>query len=753
MVGFLYSPIMMFGKKDLQKNSSPFKWFFVALSVMALLTACDDKKHFAPEFEEGFEDNKGGSDSGSNNGSDSSSGIPDTGLSDEPVVEDTTAVSDVNQLPKCTSSNEGESFFVAAENTLYFCVKGEWDKDAVETLGVSCADGKLILGAAEVEAVEEGPDSFGYDTLTAAVVYRREGVPMAGLVEKGTFLHGTSVTVVELDSAKRLADSERKHTTCITTSDGSYTFDAFNIVSPYVRVEASGYFKSELTGGLSADLITLRNVTDLTERDSVNVNILTHIDAVVTSLLVEQSGYNSTVRSVKELSLKRILYSFGVVISGFNDDLFNQSQGGFGFGSTQTVSKISDEINLFDDDEFGKALVAISIMMQRNGSGQEMLQYVGKIAEEIARNGRWVDGNSRADLADWLMALDVNGDFEKIRKNIAGWKQGDVPDFESLLRKFWTTEFQFPTCNKSNDGMVTHIGYSQSSYFGCNYQDTAKTKVRFTCDAELGRWRAATDIEKDTVGLGADTSKYDGAIRPGVINKDKSYIYEASKKQWRAATSDDIMDFTDVADVYNGLAADESVVFVLRHAERTNETGSKGHLTDNGKAQAKSVGAKFKYAGSIHFAYSGYTRTLETCEGIASGAGVSASPEILDGLDGNWYVKNGDPSIESLTSWAYTGKPAGDFYDLELRSQEFVSSYILTRQYKLQKVNFYISHDMMVLPFAVYASQGKVDLRFFDVQGTRNWLNFLAGVAVIYNTAGKVRYVPVRGLDSGTMKL
>lgn len=675
--------------------------------------------------------------------------------SDEDVVVDTTFVEEAGSLPKCTSSNEGESFLVAAENALYFCVGGEWRTDIVEQVGVSCNDGSLSIGAEDVLPTES---TFGVDTLTGEIVYRREGVVVAGIAEKGPFRHGTSVTVVELDSASRLADSDRKHKTCITSGDGAYTFDAFDIVSPYVRVEAAGYYKNELTGGLSSEPVTLTSVTDLTERDSVNVNILTHLEAVPTLKLVEQSGYNSPIRMFKEQSLKKVLYAFGIKIDGYNDSFFMQQQGGFGgFGggqtSTATVSKIADEVSLFDGDEFSSALLAISVMLQRHGSGQKMLMFADSIAQKIAGSGNWDDWTSRAHLADWLMALDINGEFNKIRKNVASWGLGEVPDFEKHLRNFWTKEFQFPTCGKNNAGMVTHIGYSQSNYFGCNYPDTSKTKVRFTCDAELGRWRAATDIEKDTVGLGADTSKYDGAIRPGVINKDISYIYEKSTGKWRAATSDDIMDFTDVADVYKSLAADESVVFVLRHAERTNETGSKGHLTDNGKTQAKNVGAKFKSVGRMYFAYSGYTRTLETCENIAAGAGLSASPDSLAGLDGEWFVKSGQPSIEDVSRWAYTGSPAGSFYDLEDRSKELVSDYILANRSKLQKVNFYISHDRMVLPLAVYASQKKVDLRFFDVMGTRNWINYLAGVAVIFDSTGKVRYVPVRGLDSGTMKL
>lgn len=735
----------------MRKYTSPLKWTLAALTSILFLTACgdDDKNPAYNDYEETF--SNGSADRSSSSGA--IPGIEDT-LPTEPVIEDTSVVEDVKKLPKCTASNEGESFMVTAENTLYFCVDGEWNKDAAEIVGVTCLDGALVLGAEE-ETLEEGPGAFGYDSIAAAMVYRREGVAVAGIAEKGPFRYGTSVKIVELDSAQRLADSPRSHKVCITSGDGSYSFEPVNIVSPYVRIEASGYFKNELTGGLSSELTTLRSVTDLTERDSVNVNVLTHIGSVVVMKLVEQSGFNKPIRMVKEEALQRVLRGFGIKISGFNDALFGQ-QGGFGgFGGqvSKTISKTADEVGMFDGDEFSAALVAISVMLQRHGSGREMLMFADSIAQKIANTGNWDDWTSRAHLADWLMALDVNGDLEKIRKNIESWKLGPAPDFEKYLRNFWTSELQFPTCNKNNDGLVTHIGYSQSNYFGCNYQDTSKTKARFTCDAALGKWRTATDIEKDTVGLGADTSKYDGAIRPGVINKDKNYVFDGSTKKWRVATSDDIMDFSDVADVYKSLGPDESVVFILRHAERTNETGAKGHLTDNGKAQARSVGSKFASVGKIYFAYSGYTRTLETCEGIATGAGQNANPDVLEGLDGEWYVKTGEPSIEDVSRWAYTGSPAGSFYNLEDRTKELVSNYVLANRGKLQRVNFYISHDRMVLPLAVYASQKKVDLRFFDTMGARNWINFLAGAAVIFDSTGKVRYVPVRGLDSGTMKL
>lgn len=721
-----------------------------------LFIACKGSIGDAGEFPENFSSASNGGGNAQNPDDDG----PDVVITDDPVIEDTTTVSDSRNLPPCTSANEGETFMVAAENSVYFCIDGTWRNDVAELIGVSCNNGVLTAGAPEPSIGL--PSQFGVDS-TGTIVFRRQGVALSGVAEKGPFRHGTSVTVVELDSVMRLADSDRKHTTCITSANGSYAFESLDLVSPYVRVEASGYYKNELTGGLSADLVTLTAVTDLTERDSVNVNMLTHLEGPRTLKMIENTGNNQPIRMVKEQALKDILYSFSIKIDGFNDASFTQNQqgqqGGFGGGfgqATATKSMIADDISLLGDGDFSAALIAVSIMMQRKGSGDEMLTYASGIADRIRGNGNWDDWGARADLADWLMVLDTSGSYRTIRKNLENLNQGTVPDFEKHLRNFWTNAYQFPACNAQTAGTVTHVGYSQSSFFVSYYADPNGPRVRFICDGSTNLWRTATDIEKDTVGLGADTSKYDGAFRQGVINQNNTYVYEASKNSWRPVTSDDIMEFTAIEDVYAGLAADEQVVFVLRHAERTNETGEKGHLTDGGKLQAQGVGKKFVGAGPFYLGYSGYTRTLETCENIALGSGQSnVSPEIILGLDGDYYIKDmtkynsykaGSNSLSVYTQYVYRDMYSDAFYDLEKRSKEFVSTYILANRVKLQRVNFFISHDMMVLPLTAYASQKKVNLRYFD---NRNWLNFLTGVAIIINSVGEVRCVPVRGLETG----
>ena len=709
-------------------------------------------------------------------------GVPDAVK--DTLIQDTTQVMDVNQLPECTAQKEGESFFVASENTLYFCMSKEWvPSDIVsEYFEMNCSNGMLVVQNPGEDIVESSSShggttspwggNFGGNyggqnnsTMDMTTEPRIVGKHLLGVAEKGPFRFGTSVKIVELDSMQRLGDSKRSHRTCITDVSGNYSFDSVDLASPYLRVEANGYFQNELTGGLSSHTVTLKAIVDVTNRDTVNVNMLTHMEAERVLKLVENSGNNQPIRAVKAQALKEILSSFEIRLGGSSGGTGGGGYGGFGgWGqqqqtTTTTDGRFAEDISLFDGDEYSAALLAVSIMMQRKGSGSEMLQYASGIAERIKGNGNWDDNNAKADLADWLMVLDTSGAYETIRSNIASWNKGEVPDFEKHLRNFWTGIYQFGSCGTMNAGQVKYVNNSLSKFFISYYEQPEGTRTRFICDGETHQWRTATDIEKDTVGFGK--GDYDGQIRNGKINADRYYVYEQSKGKWREATSDDIMEFEDLKDVYASLGANERVIFILRHAERTDDTGKKGHLTSNGKTQSQSVGAKMK-GEKISFANSTYTRSYETCENVATGAGVTpfVSDTIAD-LDGEWYVKN-DSKFENyknsdgggwtvVSAYAYKGAYPDAFYDFESRSEEFIEKVVKPGFTRVNnRVQVWISHDVLVTPITVYCTNKKVNLRYFD---TKRWINYLAGIAIIMDGSGKIRYVPVRGLDNGTMTM
>ena len=664
---------------------------------------------------------------------------PQDSLSSEKAPKDgksSSSVSSSSQRDVLRSSSSVKDSVVAKPIT-----------DTTITGNYTCSDGELIPVDDETAVDDDATD------------FRRAGVAIKGFAEKGPFRYGTSVKIVELDSLKRLADSKRTHETCIVTSNGTFNFDSVNLVSPYVRVEANGYYMNEFTASLSTSLVKLNAVVDLSKRDSFNVNILTHMAAPRVMKLVEDSGNNQPIGSQSGRALSDVLSSFGISLGGSSSGTgFGQ---GFPWGRGQTTASSdtsAEDISLFGSGDYSAALLAVSVMMQSYAPDGDFLSQADYIAEDIRGDGNWGDNASKAKLADKLLILDAEGGLAKIRKNMEGWKLGDVPNFEKHVRNFWTSTHGFESCNAMTNGMVKHVGNSQSEYFVSYYEQPEGPRIRFICDGSIKAWRVATDLEKDTVGFGA--GDYDGQIKNGKINADKFYVYEQSKKSWREATSDDIQEFVDVEDVMKKLAPGEKVIFILRHAERTDDTGKNGHLTANGKTQSQSVGAKLK-GENIYFVNSTYTRSYETCSNVATGAGITnMGNDTLPELDGDWFVKdenkfetyknNNGGGWVVASEYAYKGSYTDAYYPLQSRGEEFMTEIVKPRFANVNRVGVWISHDMMVVPLTAFCTNGKANLRYFD---TKQWINYLAGVAIILGTDGTLRYEPVKGLSSGTMTM
>ena len=217
--------------------------------------------------------------------------------------------------------------------------------------------------------------------------------------------------------------------------------------------------------------------------------------------------------------------------------------------------------------------------------------------------------------------------------------------------------------------------------------------------------------------------------------------------------------FYSMSDIYKNLAANEKVVFVIRHAERTSDYSYSGQLTSEGKKQAKYVGTTLIDTNvTAFYAYSGFVRTLQTVSAIADGRDDdNADVKILEGLDGNWFVKD-DAKFEEykntngggwvvVSKYAYLGEFADAFYTLADRAEEFVTQHVLPNV-DGQKLSIMATHDTFLVPFIVYATSGSVDVKHYE---TGRWLNYLAGVAIIIDDAGNIRYLPTKGLNKGQM--
>ena len=246
-----------------------------------------------------------------------------------------------------------------------------------------------------------------------------------------------------------------------------------------------------------------------------------------------------------------------------------------------------------------------------------------------------------------------------------------------------------------------------------------------------------------------------------------SSIEESSSSAIMDTSPEIVLDkdgFATVADVYKSLAPDEKAVFIIRHSEREDDVALETELTANGIQMAQDLGATLKSEEEFSYVTSGFVRTNETANQISKGRGEATSPKLITNYDitGNWFLKiSADSlakqatalglkgsSVELMARWAYEAGYPETFYELEPRAQEFMQAVILKNLPKWKRITIMVSHDIFVMPLAVFGSQKNVALKYYE---DYHWINYIAGLAIIVDAQNNLRYIPVKGADSGVI--
>ncbi|MBR3669228.1 MAG: hypothetical protein IKN70_04370 [Fibrobacter sp.] len=460
-------------------------------------------------------------------------------------------------LPECTGKNEGDLAVVKGESSLRVCMDGEWTAMTSEGSGVdgdfSCTTKELkdgsglkiicngdsigvVLNGSDGKAGKDGKDGAdgedgedGKDAVLPQDTLEADSERVAisldsltGFTQKGPFLKGSTVYLYELSDGRTLKQTNGNFTSKITSDDGRYKFSARDLVSQYAMVVVDGYYRNEVTGGTSDAPIRLTALTDMRKRSSVNVNLLTHMEFDRVYNLVthgDSTGKKLTVKAAKRQAQKEILKQFHIEL-GENTD--------------------AEDMDVFGDSDADAALLAVSVLLQGDSSSSALSVLLTEISNDISGYGEWKNSATKARLADWALTIDMADSTSKLSlfgKNVTDWGLGDAPDFAKFVRNFASIENRLGVCGSKDapEGIVKEVSNPKSEeYYAADYTDKSKTKVRFICrkEGDLFVWRAATDIEKDTMTLGHERSE--GEVIHGVINTDSIYVYE--NKNWRHGT-------------------------------------------------------------------------------------------------------------------------------------------------------------------------------------------------------------------------
>lgn len=205
---------------------------------------------------------------------------------------------------------------------------------------------------------------------------------LAGKVEKGPFVRGSAINVHPLDASLNAIGTVFN---CEIKSDaGNFDAGSVELPSQFVRITADGYFFNEVSGLLSDGMLRLTAYADLTDRSSVNVNILTHLKSARIQKLMQTDN------------------SFAKADRQAQAELLSQ----FGLQAYKDIP--AEEMSIAAGTDGSGVLIAISSLLLVDRTEADVTQLLSSLSQDLADDGKFTDeniqliANSRYKLTDRL---------------------------------------------------------------------------------------------------------------------------------------------------------------------------------------------------------------------------------------------------------------------------------------------------------------------------------------------------------------
>ena len=247
-----------------------------------------------------------------------------------------------------------------------------------------------------------------------AGIYAVKDLDVAGVSQKGPFATGSIVSVQGVD-CKTLELTDEKFTGNVKSDKGDFAIDGVNLKSSCALFEVTGYYLNEVTGKESSDKLSLKALTDLSDRKTVNVNLLTHLEYERVKHLVTEKEMAFV--EAKKQAEKEVLATFGAA------------------GVADKVSEF-ESLNIFESGDGNAALLAVSVLMQGDANVIGLTELLEMFNIVFAKNGMW-SNDVMEKIAEWASTAKENGQLEVIRKNIKNWNYTDeIPAFEKYVEDF-----------------------------------------------------------------------------------------------------------------------------------------------------------------------------------------------------------------------------------------------------------------------------------------------------------------------------
>lgn len=257
---------------------------------------------------------------------------------------------------------------------------------------------------------------------------------ISGVAQKGPYVAGTDIVIYELNDV--LGQTGRTFSSTIYDDLGNFEINNIELNSNLVLLTARGFYYSEIYNKLSEGELSLHALAQLSEKDVVKVNVLTHvIRNRVEKLVAEGSGFSDAVNQAKAEFL-----SF--------------------FGVSEPFEMDFENLDISQEEDYNGLLLAFSVILQRTTPFMneistlpaELTQLLTRISNDFKDNGE-INNSATIDTLLHNIAHITPPDIRTslIQKYHAYGIEITPPNFEKYLKKFQLknsnkiyTDFTYP---------------------------------------------------------------------------------------------------------------------------------------------------------------------------------------------------------------------------------------------------------------------------------------------------------------------
>lgn len=242
----------------------------------------------------------------------------------------------------------------------------------------------LCVGATSCSS-EEDDEVFTPATLT-----------VSGKVEKGPFVSGSTITIQPMNEDLQVMGT--MYSTTINDDLGNFVLGSKEFQAPYAELMANGYFFNEVRGELSEGTLTLRALVDLSDKQTVNVNVLTHLKyARIKNLIASGISF----KQANTQAQKELLTAFG--LQGYS-------------------SKDASQFSIMAGTDESAVLIIVSSLLLMDRSEAALTEYLAKLSEDFGQTGTLSESNQRQ----------INSDKAKLVDDLTCIKEHIIRRYEDL---------------------------------------------------------------------------------------------------------------------------------------------------------------------------------------------------------------------------------------------------------------------------------------------------------------------------------